>query len=45
VESSGRGKARRPHEFGMKVSIATTLSHAKGCEFVTHVKALPGKSL
>jgi IS5 family transposase len=26
----------------VKVSVATTLSHAKGGQFVTHVKALPG---
>jgi len=27
----------------VKVSVATTLSHAKGGQFVTHVKAMPGK--
>lgn len=26
----------------VKVSVATPLSHAKGGQFVTHVKALPG---
>ena len=26
----------------LKVSVATTISHAKGGQFVTHVKALPG---
>jgi len=30
------------YEFGVKVSVATTINHAKGGEFVTHVKALPG---
>ena len=36
------GKAHRPYEFGVKVSVATTISGAKGGQFVTHVKALPG---
>ena len=43
VECIGKGKAHRPYEFGVKVSVATTLSHAKGGQFVAHVKALPGK--
>src|SRR5271165_7073205 len=43
VECIGKGKAHKPYEFGVKVSIATTLSHAKGGQFVAHVKALPGK--
>ena len=42
VECIGKGKAHRPYEFGVKVSIATTLRHAKGGLFVTHAKALPG---
>jgi IS5 family transposase len=42
VECIGKGKAHRPYEFGVKVSVATTLKHAKGGQFVTHVKALPG---
>ncbi len=42
VECIGKGKAHRPYEFGLKVSVATTLSHAKGGQFVTHVKALSG---
>src|ERR1700741_3836389 len=42
VECIGKGKAHRPYEFGVKVTVATTLSHAKGGQFVTHVKALPG---
>ncbi len=42
VECIGKGKAHRPYEFGVKVSVATTLRHAKGGQFVTHVKSLPG---
>jgi transposase, IS5 family len=42
VECIGKGKAHRPYEFGVKVSVATTLRHAKGGQFVTHVTALPG---
>ena len=42
VECIGKGKAHRPYEFGVKVSVATTLANTKGGQFVTHVKALPG---
>ena len=42
VECIGKGKAHRPYEFGVKVSVATTIGHAKGGQFVTHAKALPG---
>jgi len=42
VECIGKGKAHRPYEFGVKVSVATTLAPARGGQFVTHVKALPG---
>ncbi|MGY4601301.1 hypothetical protein ACVWXL_009047 [Bradyrhizobium sp. GM22.5] len=42
VECIGKGKAHRPYEFGVKVSVATTISRVKGGQFVTHVKALPG---
>lgn len=42
VECIGKGKTHRPYEFGVKVSVATTLKHCKGGQFVTHVKALPG---
>src|ERR1700741_3542616 len=42
VECIGKGKAHRPYEFGVKVSVATTIGHARGGQFVTHVKALPG---
>jgi transposase, IS5 family len=44
VECIGKGKAHRPYEFGVKVSVATTLKHCKGGQFVTHVKALPGNA-
>ena len=37
-----RGKAHRPYEFGVKVSLATTLHRSKGGQFIAHVKALPG---
>ncbi|BDA82685.1 IS5 family transposase [Aureimonas sp. SA4125] len=43
VECIGKGKAHRPYEFGVKVSVATTLTRSKGGQFVTHVAALPGK--
>ena len=42
VECIGKGKAHRPYEFGVKVSVATPITHSKGGQFVTHVKALPG---
>jgi transposase, IS5 family len=42
VECIGKGKPHRPYEFGVKVSVATTLAHAKGGQFVAHVQALPG---
>ena len=42
VECIGKGKAHKPYEFGVKVSVATTIGHARGGQFVTHVKALPG---
>lgn len=42
VECIGKGKAHRPWEFGVKVSIATTNRRAKGGQFVLHAKALPG---
>jgi hypothetical protein len=34
-------KAHRPYEFGVKVSIATTVKHSAGGQFVTHAAALP----
>ena len=42
VECIGKGKAHAPYEFGVKVSIATTLKRAKGGQFAIHAKALPG---
>ena len=42
VECIGKGKPHRPYEFGVKVSVATALNHAKGGQFVAHIKALPG---
>src|SRR5256884_1327177 len=42
VECIGKGKAHEPYEFGVKVSVATTLKHSKGGQFVAHVQALPG---
>lgn len=42
VECIGKGKAHRPYEFGVKVSIATTNRRCKGGQFVLHAKALPG---
>ena len=42
VECIGKGKARTPYEFGVKVSIVTTNARASGGQFVLHAKALPG---
>lgn len=42
TECIGKGKAHKPYEFGVKVSIATTNRRAKGGQFVLHAKALPG---
>jgi transposase, IS5 family len=42
VECIGKGKSHKPYEFGVKVSVATTIARARGGQFVTHVKALPG---
>ena len=42
VECIGKGKAHRPYEFGVKVSIATTLNRSAGGQFIAHAKALPG---
>jgi IS5 family transposase len=36
------GKAHKPYEFGVKVSLATTLSPSAGAQFILHAKALPG---
>jgi transposase, IS5 family len=42
VECIGKGKAHRPYEFGVKVSLATTLNRSKGGQFIAHVKTMPG---
>ncbi len=42
VECIGKGKAHKPYEFGVKVSVATPLKHSKGGQFVVHAQALPG---
>jgi transposase, IS5 family len=42
VECIGKGKAHRPYEFGVKVSVATPLRRCRGGQFVAHVAALPG---
>src|SRR5580765_6926114 len=42
VECIGKGKARAPYEFGVKVSITTPATKPKGGQFVLHAKALHG---
>jgi IS5 family transposase len=42
VECIGKGKAHAPLEFGVKVSIATTLHRSRGGQFALHAMALPG---
>ena len=42
VECIGKGKAHAPYEFGVKVSLATSLKRSKGGQFALHAKALPG---
>jgi transposase, IS5 family len=42
VECIGKGKAHRPYEFGVKVSVATSLHRSRGGQVVAHVRALPG---
>jgi IS5 family transposase len=42
VECIGKGKAHKPYEFGVKVSVATPLHRCRGGQFVAHVRALPG---
>ncbi len=42
VECIGKGKAHKPYEFGVKVSVATPLHRCEGGQFVAHVQALPG---
>ena len=42
VECIGKGKPHKPYEFGLKVSLATTLKRSKGGQFAIHARALPG---
>ena len=42
VECIGKGKAHKPYEFGVKVSVAAPVNRCKGGQFVLHAKALPG---
>jgi len=42
TECIGKGKAHRPYEFGVKVSMATANRRCKGGEFVLYAKALSG---
>ncbi len=42
VECIGKGKAHKPYEFGVKVSLATPIHRCKGGQFVAHIAALPG---
>jgi IS5 family transposase len=37
-----QGKAHKPYEFGVKVSVATPLKHSKGGQFVAHVAGAAG---
>ena len=40
--ASSRPVSHQPYEFGVKVSVATTVKHSAGGQFVTHAAALPG---
>lgn len=42
VECIGKCKAQAPYEFGVNVSIATTLHRSRGGQFVLHAMAFPG---
>ena len=42
VECIGKGKAHKPYEFGVKVSVATPVKHSAGGQFVAYIAALPG---
>ena len=42
TECIGKGKAHKPYEFGVKVTVTTTNRRCKGGQFVLHAKALPG---
>ncbi len=42
VECIGKGKAHKPYEFGVKISVATTVRPSAGGQFVLAAKSLPG---
>ena len=42
TECIGKGKAAKPYEFGVKVSLTTTNKRCKGGQFILNAKALPG---
>src|SRR6202045_3903121 len=42
VECIGKGKAHRPYEFGVKVSVGTTAHRSKGGQFRPHTAPRPG---
>jgi IS5 family transposase len=42
LECIGKCKAHAPYEFGVKVSIATTLKRSKGGQFALYTMTLPG---
>jgi len=42
TECIGKGKARTPYEFAVKVSLTTTNRRCKGGQSILHAKALPG---
>ena len=44
VECIGKGKAHRPYEFGVKVSLATALHRSNGGQFIAHARRA-GQSL
>ena len=41
MECIGKGKAHKPYEFGIEVSVATPIQRCKGGQFVAHFAALP----
>ncbi len=43
TECIGKGKARKPYEFGCKVSLATNIHPGKGGHFILHAMALHGR--
>jgi IS5 family transposase len=43
VECIGKGKARKPYEFGCKASLATNIKPSLGGHFLLHAQALHGR--